>query len=46
MTLAVPCQALLIFDADIPLECLPSLYTVLGVTQNDDALPTHVQATR
>ena len=46
LTLAVPCQALLIFDADIPVENLPSLYTVLGVTQNDHALPTHVQATR
>jgi chromosome segregation protein len=46
LTLAVPCQALVIFDADIPIECLPHLYTVLGVSQNDHAEPTHVQATR
>jgi type III restriction enzyme len=46
LTLAVPCQALLIFDADIPIECLPHLYTVLGVSQNDHALPTHAQAIR
>lgn len=46
LTLSVPCQAIIIFDADIPLECLPCMYTVLGVTQNDNALPTHVQTTR
>jgi len=46
LTLTVPCQALLIFDADIPTEHLPSLYTVLGVSQNDHSLPTHVQTSR
>lgn len=46
LTLAVPCQALVLFDADIPIECLPCLYTVLGVTQNDQSHPTHLQATR
>jgi chromosome segregation protein len=45
LTLAVPCQALLIFDADIPLELLPNLYPLLGVTQNHDE-PVHVQASR
>src|SRR5262249_6837746 len=46
LTLAVPCQAILIFDADIPIECLPNLYTVLGVSQKDHAQATHVQPTR
>jgi type III restriction enzyme len=46
LTLAVPCQALVIFDAEMPNECLPCLYTVLGVTQNDHSRSTHVQATR
>jgi type III restriction enzyme len=46
LTLAVPCQAIIIFDADIPIDSLPCMYTVLGVTQNDGVLSTHVQATR
>jgi type III restriction enzyme len=46
LTLSVPCQAIIIFDADMPLECLPCLYTVLGVTQNDHSLPTHAPTTR
>jgi type III restriction enzyme len=46
LTVSVPCQAIIIFDADIPLEYLPCLYTVLGVTQNDHSLPTHTPTTR
>lgn len=30
LTLAVPCQAIIIFDADIPIDSLPCMYTVLA----------------
>jgi type III restriction enzyme len=46
LTLAVPCQAIVIFDADFPTQCLPNLYTVLGVSQNNHEEPTHIQPTR
>src|SRR5262245_31259713 len=46
LTLAVPCQALLIFDADIPFDVLPNLYPLLGVTQNDESHATHVSPAR
>lgn len=46
LTLAVPCQAILIFDADMPVELLSNLYPLLGVTQNGDDEATHVQAER
>jgi len=32
LTLSIPCQALLLLDANFPLNLLESLYTVLGIT--------------
>ncbi|WP_020476601.1 TrlF family AAA-like ATPase [Zavarzinella formosa] len=46
LTLAVPCQALLIFDAEIPIEVLPNLYPLLGVTQNPNDSPVHAEIGR
>lgn len=46
LTLAVPCQAILILDADFPLEHLPALHTVLGVSQKAAEEAMHVQTTR
>ena len=43
LTLKVPCQALLILDADFPVSKLPNLPTVLQVTQNPPSDPTHSQ---
>lgn len=34
LTLAVPCQALLIFDADLPEHCFSTAMTALALTQN------------
>src|SRR3984957_15679333 len=46
LTLSVPCQAILLFDAEISIDNLLCLYTVLGVTQNDHGLPVHTNVTR
>ena len=46
LTRAVPCQAILILDADFPEEHLAALHTVLGVVQNGHNEPIHVQAIR
>lgn len=35
LTLGIPCQALLIFDSDLPPEFLPLALTALGVTPSD-----------
>jgi chromosome segregation protein len=37
LTLGIPCQALLIFDADLPVEFLPSALSALGITPSDAA---------
>lgn len=37
LTLGIPCQALLIFDAELPVEFLPLALTALGVTPSDAA---------
>jgi chromosome segregation protein len=37
LTLGVPCQALLLFDADIPVELLANAATALGITPADPA---------
>ena len=39
LTLAVPCQALLILDADFPPTLLPTIYTALAIAATDHALP-------
>lgn len=35
LTLGVPCQALLIFDANFPDDMLPLVYVALAISQND-----------
>jgi chromosome segregation protein len=40
LTLGIPCQALLIFDADLPLEFLPLALTALGVTPAEASSPS------
>lgn len=37
LTLGIPCQALLIFDADFPVEFLPLAVTALGISPSDAA---------
>jgi type III restriction enzyme len=39
LTLGIPCQALLIFDADLPVEFLSLALTALGITPADGAAP-------
>lgn len=46
LTLGIPCQALLILDADFPTHLLLSLHTLLAVSQNGHEEPTHLQAVR
>jgi len=46
LTLGVPCQAIIIFDSDFPVDLLTTLYTALSITQTDVALNKHAQATR
>lgn len=41
LTLGIPCQALLIFDADLPLEFLPLALTALGITPSDPSFEKH-----
>lgn len=41
LTLGVPCQALLLFDADLAVEFLPLALTTLGITPSDSALEKH-----
>ncbi|MFI4852587.1 MAG: TrlF family AAA-like ATPase [Gimesia chilikensis] len=46
LTLGLGCQALLIVDANFPLEFLPQIATALSVTCNDPNEPTHVPTQR
>jgi chromosome segregation protein len=39
LTLGIPCQALLIFDADLPGDFLSLALTALGITPSDSAAP-------
>lgn len=41
LTLGIPCQALLIFDADLPGEFLPLALSVLGITPAVDSASKH-----
>lgn len=41
LTLGVPCQALILFDADLPVELLPLALPALGITPAADADETH-----
>lgn len=46
LTLGVPCQALLLFDANFPAEFLSTIPTILAVTPNDPSLPKHAEVIR
>jgi chromosome segregation protein len=46
LTLGVPCQALLILDADFPVSELRTLYTALACTQQDHSAEKHAQTER
>lgn len=46
LTLGVPCQALIIFDANFPTDLLPTLYAVLAITPTDEALARYVSPVR
>lgn len=46
LTLGVPCQAIIIFDADFPVELLSSAYTILSITQTDAAQSKHSPTVR
>jgi len=46
LTLGVPCQAIIIFDADFPVGLLPSVYTILSITQTDAAQSKHAPTVR
>lgn len=41
LTLGVPCQALLLFDADFPVNLLPTVLTALAISQTDAAVEKH-----
>jgi type III restriction enzyme len=41
LTLGIPCQALLLFDADLAVEFLPLAMTALGITPADAAADRH-----
>lgn len=41
LTLGIPCQALILFDADIPVEFLPLALPALGITPAPDAEENH-----
>lgn len=46
LTLGVPCQALIILDAEFPESLLSTLLTILGISQNDPSSPMHVETSR
>lgn len=46
LTLAVPCQALIIFDADFPLEFFDQVISRLGITCNSASEPKHAPTLR
>jgi len=46
LTLGVPCQAIIIFDAEFPVDLLPTLYTIFSINQTDAAQSRHAQPVR
>ena len=46
LTLGVPCQAIIIFDVDFPVDLLTSIYPILSITQADVAQSKHAQIVR
>lgn len=46
LTLGVPCQAILILDANFPTDFLSQIPTILGVMQNDPSEDKHVSVSR
>lgn len=46
LTLGVPCQAIIIFDADFPVDLLSTVYTVLSINQVDATQSKHAQPVR
>jgi type III restriction enzyme len=46
LTLAVPCQALLILDADFPVQLLPQVAMALSVAETSDTEAKHAQIQR
>ncbi len=46
LTLGVPCQAILILDANFPVNLLSTIPTILGVNQNDATEEAHTEVTR
>ncbi len=46
LTLGIPCQALLLLDADFPPDLLSALYAKLGVTPTDSTSETHTPPVR
>jgi len=43
LTLGIPCQAIVLFDADFPVEFLPQALPVLGITAADESAEKHAQ---
>ncbi len=43
LTLGIPCQALLLFDTDLPVEFLPLAQTALGITPSESSAEKHAQ---
>lgn len=46
LTLGIPCQALLLFDADIPSDLLSNLYAVLSITQAAESAEKHASVSK
>lgn len=46
LTLGVPCQALLLFDANFPADLLATIPPILAVTPNDPSLAKHAGVNR
>ncbi len=46
LTLGVPCQAILLLDADFPVNLLSTIPTILSVNQNDPSDPKHADVNR
>ena len=46
LTLGIPCQAILILDADFPVDFLNQIPTILGVSQNNPSKKHHINVSR
>jgi type III restriction enzyme len=46
LTLGIPCQALLLFDAELAVEFLPLALTALGITPSDSSTEKHAKVTK